>query len=99
MKNTENIIKEKTIKILNDLTEGVYNEDNIVNINFHEKNKLTFPTEKIIDVWVISIKSLFDNRDFLIISDETGEPIYYHNFNYIKSEIIKNSDEAYQYKK
>lgn len=95
MKNTEDKIREKSIKILNDLTEGAYNKDSIININFREKEKLSFPNEDIIDTWVISIKSLFDNRDFLFISDETGEPIYYHNFNLIKTEIVKNKDGIY----
>jgi len=99
MKHIEKQILEKAIKIVKDLTDGVFGEDNIINVNFHEQNKLLFPNEKIIDVWVISVKSLFDNTDFLILSDETGEPVYYHNFNLIKTEIIKNTDGIYRYKK
>ncbi|WP_426476931.1 hypothetical protein ACP3T3_16650 [Chryseobacterium sp. CBSDS_008] len=99
MKQTEDKIREKAIKIITDLTEGAYGKDNIININFQKDDELLIPKGKIIDSWTVSVKSLFDNRDFLILSDETGEPIYYQNFNYITTEIIKNNDGIYQYKK
>ncbi|WP_449389332.1 hypothetical protein [Chryseobacterium lineare] len=99
MKQTEDKIREKVIKIITDLTGGVYNKDSIININFQKDDVLLIPKGKIIDSWTVSVKSLFDNRDFLILSDETGEPLYYQNFNYIITEIIKNTDGIYQYKK
>ena len=99
MKQTEDKIREKAIKTITDLTEGTYGKDNIININFQKDDELLIPKGKIIDSWTVSVKSLFDNRDFLILSDETGEPIYYQNFNYITTEIIKNNDGIYQYKK
>jgi len=41
-------------------------------------------------VWRVSVKAVFDNVDFLIISDETGEPLYYQNFNTYIFDIEKD---------
>ena len=92
MKHTENEIRVIALKIWKDIDGQFYRD------NFHKNDELNFPIKKTIDTWAISINSLFDNRDFLIISDDTGEPIYYQNFNYITTEIIKKDDGIYDYK-
>lgn len=99
MKHTKEQIHEKAIKVISDLTDGGYKKENIKNIRFKKEDELLIPKGKIIDTWTISIKSIFNNIDFLIISDETGEPLYYFNFNYIKTKIIKNADGIYKYQK
>lgn len=98
MKHTEEEIKTIALKILKDIDGKYYRENCIAKITFHKDDEIDISEKKIIDTWTISINSLFDNRDFLIISDETGEPIYYQNFNYITSEIIKKEDGTYDYK-
>lgn len=49
-----------------------------------------------INSWMLSIKTIGDNRDFLHISDETGEPILYQNFNTFVFNIIKNGEGVYE---
>lgn len=95
MKHTEQQIIEISQKVLKDIDGKYYRESCISKVTFHKDDELDFPTKKTIDTWVISIDSLFDNRDFLIISDETGEPLYYQNFNYITREIGKDSEGNY----
>ncbi len=46
-------------------------------------------------LWLIAINSLFDNHNFLHISDETGEPIYYQNFNSYIFDVEKDKDGKY----
>ncbi|WP_296146400.1 hypothetical protein [uncultured Flavobacterium sp.] len=99
MKNTEKQILEKTKKVLKDLKGDYYNEKDIVKVMFHEDDEVARPKGTILNSWVISIDAIFDNRDFLIISDETGEPLYYQNFNMIIAEIEKNSEGKYVIKK
>jgi hypothetical protein len=95
MKNKKEQILEKAKKILQDLNGNYYKEEDIVKITYHENNHVASPKGEIIDTWVVSIDALFDNRDFLTISDETGEPLYYQNFNTKIAKIIKNSQGKY----
>ena len=99
MKNTETQIFEKAKIILQDLNPNYFNENDILKITFSEKDKVARPIGKIIDIWLVSIRSLFDNVDFLTISDETGEPLYYQNFNIAIAEIEKNAQGRYVTKK
>jgi hypothetical protein len=43
----------------------------------------------------VAVKAPFDNIDFLTISDKTGEPLYYQNFNMIVYEIGKDEKGNY----
>jgi hypothetical protein len=59
--------------------ESSYNEDDI-NIYFKEERELARGDNKgdKIKAWVVSIEDrFFDTVDFLTISDETGEPLYF----------------------
>lgn len=98
MNYTEEQITKKAIKILKDIDGKYYQENCIVKVSFHKNDEIQFPKNKTLDTWVISINSLFDNRDFMIISDETGEPLYYQNFNYIMTELILKDNGVYGYK-
>lgn len=83
MKYTEEQILVKAQEIMKDL-DGKYYFDNCIDGGFfEEKYKIISGKNKgkICPVWVIRIISLMDNSDFLIISDETGEPLIYQNFN------------------
>jgi len=97
MKHTEQEILEKSKKVIKDLREKYYSDDNIGKLFFDENHILLKGVKKgtNIPIWNISIKSLFDNEDDLYISDETGEPLYYQNFNLKIHEIGKNSDGKY----
>lgn len=97
MKYTENEILEKVKKILKDLRKDRYKEGDVEKIFFDEKDELirgkdkgkTHPT------WTASIVAPFENTDFLTISDETGEPLYYQNFSMIVFEVDKDSNGNY----
>jgi len=97
MKHTEHEILETAKKVLRDFRKDRYKEDDIEKVFFDEKDELmrgknkgkTHPT------WTASILAPFDNIDFLTISDETGEPLYYQNFNMIVYEIGKNAEGNY----
>lgn len=97
MKHTEKEILEIVKKVLKDLEGEYYKEANIENVFFDKDDKLIRGENigKPHYTWTIAIKSLFDNTDFLTISDETGEPLYYQNFNMIIAEIKKNEDGKY----
>ena len=100
MKHTKEQIKTIALKIMKDIDGQFYRENYINSIMFDEQDKIARGVDKgkTKPTWTIFIKSLFDNEDHLIISDETGEPLYYQNFNYIITEIIKKDDGSYDYK-
>ncbi|MGJ1420109.1 hypothetical protein ACR79T_10830 [Sphingobacterium spiritivorum] len=97
MRHTENQIRIIALKILKDIDGQFYRENCIDSIMLDEKDKISRGVDKgkIKPTWTIFIKSLFDNEDHLIISDETGEPVYYQNFNYIIREIGKDANGKY----
>jgi len=94
---TEEQILERTKKILKDLHREYYNESKIESLYFNAKEELPNGENegKEHPCWVIFVKALFDNNDFLTISDETGEPLYYQNFNLNTAEIAKDSEGVY----
>lgn len=98
MKHTEAKILEKAKIVIKDLHGDHYSDSCINSIFFNKEKEVSRPVRKIIAAWTISIKSLFDNTDFLTISDETGEPLYYQNFNYRITEIIKDNNNKYCWK-
>lgn len=97
MNYTEEQITKTAKKVLKDLKKEYYNENCIDSIKFGKDKELSLDKFKghKISCWTIFIKSLFDNLEFLIISDETGESIYYQNFNYITREIGKDEEGKY----
>ena len=97
MKYTEKKILEIAKKVISDLNPEALKHDTIENAFFNNEKDLSRDKKKIIihPCWTVSINTLFDNTDFLTISDETGEPIYYQNFNMITAEIEKNSKGKY----
>ncbi len=96
MNYTEKQILEKAKKILKDLQKQYFKEKNIENVWFNEKDEVARPTRAIIPAWTVSINEpIFDASEFLIISDETGEPLYYQNANMIIHEIKKDDNGNY----
>lgn len=97
MKNTEQEILEKAKKVLKGIFDDLYKEDDIEKVVFYEKDELIRGSNKgkVHPTWTAIIKAPFDNIDFLTISDETGEPLYYQNFNMIVYEIGKDADGNY----
>lgn len=97
MKHTQEQIKEKADQIMKDL-DGKYYFENCVIDTFFKKKEEVFTGKlkgKALSVWIIGIKALADNEDLLFISDETGEPLYYQNFNMICFDIEKDKDGKY----
>ena len=95
MVHTEKQILEKAKLILKDLKGKNYKEECIRKISFNKEKMVLKPEEKIIPAWTVSINSLFENIDFLTISDETGEPICYQNFTTKILEIAKDETGKY----
>lgn len=99
MKHTENQILEIAKKILKGIYEDLFKESDIEKIVFDEKEELIIGVNKgkKYPCYTVIVKSLFDSTDFLVISDETGEPLYIQG-KYAISEIGKDSQGNY-YKK
>ncbi len=98
MKYTKEQIIAKAKLVMKDL-EGKYYTENCIdtNINYLTRELVEYGKfkGKEIPLWLIAINSLFENHDFLHISDETGEPIYYQNFNAYIFDIEKDKDGKY----
>ena len=92
MKHTEEQILSKAKKVLKDL-DGKYYFDECINDAFFDKGQMSnygkFKGKKH-STWIIGVKSLADNEDLLFISDETGEPLYYQNFNTFVFDVEKD---------
>lgn len=97
MKNTEEEIIKKAKQIIKDFREEYYFEDCMDGVLFKESQKLDYGELKgeTIPCWTVYVKAIFDNIDLLFISEETGEPLYYHNFNMILFGIQKDEDGKY----
>ncbi|WP_410878481.1 hypothetical protein [Myroides sp. DW712] len=99
MKYTNEEILVKAIKILKSLNPDFFKESDIESISFSNKDVEKSISGENIDTWTVIIKeSIFDASEFLVISDETGEPLYYQNFNMIIGEIEKKSEGDYKIK-
>ena len=97
MKHTEKEILNIAKKTLQGIFKDLYKESDIENAYYRETKELYRGENrgKAHPSWTIAIKAPFDNIDFLTISDETGEPLYYQNFNMIVYEIGKDADGNY----
>lgn len=93
MVHTNEEILEISKKIMKDFRKSRYKDSDIESIFFSKEKELY--KGGIHPCWTIAIKAPFDNTDFLTISDETGEPLYYQNFNMIIYEIGMDSDGNY----
>lgn len=99
MNYTEEQILEKAKKILQDLQEKYYKEENIENAWFEEKDEVARPLGKIMPAWTVSVNEpVFDRSEFLVISDETGEPLYMQSSWTTVVEIEKDSAGNYIWK-
>ena len=96
MKNTEKEMLELTKKVLSDLQGVYYKEENIKKVVYHENDEVSRPEGRIMNTWVAVIdEPIFETSEFLTISDETGEPLYYQNANMIIHEIKKDDNGNY----
>ena len=97
MKHTEQQIKEKANQIMRDLDGKYYIENSAIDTFFDEKDIVKYGKSKgkTLPVWIVGIKAIFGNEDSMYISDETGEPLYYMNFNTICFDIEKDKDGKY----
>jgi hypothetical protein len=97
MKHTEEQILKIAHKVMKDLRGNYYFEDCVDGIAFKNRNVNYGKYEgKKMAQWIVGIKSLFDNEDLLLISDEDGEPLYYQNFNTFVNEIDKDERGYYR---
>jgi hypothetical protein len=97
MNYTKEQVLEKAKKIITDLNPDALKYEKIQDAYFDEKEKLARGENKgkSHPCWTISILTIGDNINFLTISDKTGEPLYYQNFNMAIFEIEKNLDGKY----
>lgn len=97
MKHTTEQIKEKAHQVMKDLDGKFYFETCIIDTHFSKDKAISLSKAKgkTISVWIVGVKAIFDNEDLLIISDETGEPLYYQNFNTFVFNIEKDDDGKY----
>lgn len=97
MKHTEEQIIDKAKQILKDLLDKFYSDELIGGTFFEGEEVILFGKYEgqKRPVWTVSIEALFDNIDFLYISDETGEPLYCQNFNTFIYGVEKNSKGKY----
>tara|TARA_B100000678_G_scaffold55027_2_gene44086 strand:+ start:26670 stop:26957 length:288 start_codon:yes stop_codon:yes gene_type:complete len=86
-------------KLYNDLNSSY--EQYEINIYFQEEREIARGENKgeKINAWVVSLEdnSFFDTIDFLTISDETGEPLYFQMKHRVY-EIFKNEEGKYYLK-
>ena len=96
MKHTENQILE-TQQVLKDLSPTNGNTNKVRSIHFNVEEELArgVGIGKPHPCWIIFIDSLFDNTDILTISYESGESLYYQNFNMATIEIKKDANGIY----
>ncbi len=96
MKHTEKEIFEIIKKTLKDLYKDLYKESDIEKVVFDNNEELIRGKNigKKHPCWVAIIKSLFDSTDFLVVSDETGVPLYIQG-KYLTSEIERDSEGNY----
>lgn len=95
MNYTKEKILLKAKKVLKDLNPAYFNEGNISNVVYNEKDEVARPAGKIINTWVVIINEpVFDSLDFLVFSDITGEPLYIQSKHSIH-EIKKNNNGNY----
>ncbi len=97
MKHTEEQIIKKAKQIIKDLDGEYYFEDCTDGTFFKEDEEILHGSlkGKKIPCWTVFVKTIFDNSDHLFISDETGEPVYYHNFNMMVYEVEKDKEGKY----
>jgi hypothetical protein len=99
MKHSEEQMMAKAKKILSDLQGEYYNDDNIEGIRYNEKDNVVRPKGQTIQAWTIYVREpLFESSIFLLLSDETGEPLYIQNKHGIL-EIEKDLNDKYIPKK
>jgi hypothetical protein len=97
MKHSNEEILALAKRVIMDLHGKYYDESLIRKVSFHADEEL-IRGQRIGEkqpLWTIVIdEPLFDSTDFLTMSDETGEPLYYQT-KHLVAEIIKNADGYY----
>lgn len=95
MNYTKEQILDKSKKIFSDLLGDFFNEKNIENILFDKEDEVLRPKKSIIPAWTIAINEpVFESTNFLIISDQTGEPLYIQSSHKVE-ELTKDSNGKY----
>lgn len=96
MNYTEEQILKKAKKVLKDLQKQYFREENIEKAWFNEKDEVARPIGTIMPAWTIVVNEpIFETSEFLVISDKTGEPLYYQNANMRIHEIKKDDNGNY----
>lgn len=98
MKHTKEQIIAKAKLVMKDHLEKYYTENCVKeNVTYFGKELIEYGKYKgkEIPLWLANIKSLFDNENLLFISDETGEPVYYQNFNTYIFDVEKDKNGKY----
>jgi len=95
MKHTEAEILAKGKIVLKDIQGEYYNEKYIEGIRFHQEAPISLPDERVVPVWIIYVREpLFDSSVFLMISDDTAEPLCIRS-KYSTVTLTKNTEGVY----
>jgi hypothetical protein len=97
MTHTEEEIITKAKQIVKDFRGEFYFEDCTDGAVFSKEEEIREGKfkGKTLSIWTVHVKSIFDNFDHLYISDATGEPILYQNFNMFMFDIEKDENNKY----
>ncbi len=95
MRYTENEMLEKAKKILKDLNPQYFKDEYLKKIVFSKDDDVARPIGKIMPTWTAVIdEPITDSYEFLVISDDTGEPLYRQS-KHLVVEVKKNGDGVY----
>lgn len=95
MKYTENEMLEKAKKILNDLNPQYFKDEYLKKVVFAKDDDVARPIGKVIPTWTAVIEEpITDSYEFLVISDDTGEPLYIQS-KHLVVEIKKDENDVY----
>ncbi|MGB3592027.1 MAG: hypothetical protein WBA16_10125 [Nonlabens sp.] len=101
MNYTKDEIIEVAKTVMKDLDGRFYREKSVdKDPSFNENEEMKYGKNKgqKVNIWFFSMNTIGDNKDHLYISDVTGEPIFYQNFNTFVFDIVKNSNGKYELK-
>src|SRR5690606_10574481 len=95
MNLTENDALRIADTVLNDFKNSPFDGRILKHCRYYENDELARPRGSRANVWVAVIDNpLFDDTQFIVISDETGEPLYIQTKHTV-NEIVKNGDGKY----
>lgn len=95
MKHTEAEILAKGKIVLKDIQGEYYNEKYIEGVRFNPETPVRIPERVVMPLWTVFVREpLFDSSVFLMISDDTAEPLCIRS-KYSTVALTKNAEGVY----